>query len=97
MRRQHDGGLELTRQISGAVKWLRLTHFTGQLLAVEPNLVVSPRMRQQVFRQATSIGVNFGVNRALGRVDAGHDIAVHVTASGDAVNGHAVHGHERVT
>ncbi len=60
-RRHGDRGLELARQVGGAVDRLGLGR-ARDLLAVEPDLVIGARPRQQVLRELRGPVVNLGVS-----------------------------------
>ncbi len=82
--RHDDRRLELARQVGRAVERLDLLFRARHLLAVEPDLVVGARLRQQVLRELLRPFVHDRVRARLDRVRARHHVAVDVAAGGDA-------------
>ena len=83
-RRHHQRGLELARQVGRAVDRLGLGR-AGQAFAVEEDLVVRARRRQQVLRQPHRPGLRLRVGARLGRIRRAQHVAVDVAAGGDGV------------
>ncbi len=92
--RHGEPDLELARQIGGAVERVLLD--TGNLLAIEPDLVIGARRRQQVPRQAARIVVEPLMDRVADRRRHRRDIAHDVAAGGQGRDQRVVDRRDRL-
>ncbi|GJD69836.1 hypothetical protein MMMDOFMJ_2774 [Methylobacterium gnaphalii] len=91
-RRHRDDDLELTRQVGLAVDRLELLLSADDLLAVEPDLAPGIGLWQKGVGDGLAELVGRLVGANLRRIGRGHDVAVHVAASGDGVEQSRVDG-----
>ncbi len=89
-RRHREGGLELARQVGGAVQRLLFLAAAGDLFLVQPDLVVRARVRQQVIRKARRVRVHARMQIGLQRIGSHQYVAIDVAAGGDGVDQRAV-------
>ena len=95
VRRQRDRDLELARHVGAAVDRLVFRLATGDLLAVDPDLVPGAAFRQQVRADRLRQPRHLGMRPALPWIDTRDHVAVHVAACRDGVEHRVVHAADR--
>ncbi|MCW0450427.1 hypothetical protein NB706_003261 [Xanthomonas sacchari] len=85
-RGQRETDLELARQVGVAVDRLVLLAAAGDLLLVQPDLVVGAGVGQQVFGHARGVGVERGVRLRGQRIGGDLHVAIDVAAGGQGVD-----------
>ncbi len=84
-RRNGEADLELARQVAVAVDRLGFLAAAGDLLFVQPDLVIGAGVGQQVLGQRRRLRVDRGVLARLQRIGGDHHIAIDVAAGGQRV------------
>src|SRR5882724_4183806 len=93
--RERERELELARQVPRSVNRVGLRRATGHRLAVEPDLMIRPRSRQQVIRHLPGNPQDLLSQPARQRRGARDHVAYYVTARAQRRHEHVVDGADR--